>query len=216
MEIVKLVHEVNEHLSNKGSISSFEREYGYGKDTVRKKLNKHGYVYKKAIKQFVVQDVTQIDSDVACSLKEEKSKHKKISIEEFKDLSTEEKINVINQFSDGIKTLRNIEVEHFQFKNIGLYIDKNEAYWSKTLKKFILKEQTVKGNFNDEEIKILKEIVSNYKIKQELNRNNDEIVLRSIRTYKSSLDNLSQYCKKNKVKQQEIIALAIEQYITNN
>lgn len=60
MELVKLI---NNYLESGGSISSFEREYGYGKDTIRKKINRLGYVYIKNKKKFVLQEKTIITQE---------------------------------------------------------------------------------------------------------------------------------------------------------
>ncbi|CEP45205.1 hypothetical protein [Paraclostridium sordellii] len=217
-----MVNEINDYLKNGGTISSFEREKGFGKDTVRKKLNRLGYSYNKGLKQFVTQDVTQKsntkvikNNESAYPIKSNKKECQKMELADFKKLSTKEQIDFVNQFTDGKKTLKQIEREYFNFKNIGLYINRNEGFWDGKLKKFTLIEP--KNNFSEEEIKILKEIINNHKIKKEINLDkNDEIVLKSIRAHKSSLDKLADYCKKNKVKQQDILSLAIEQYIQNN
>lgn len=217
-----MINEINDYLKNGGTISSFEREKGFGKDTVRKKLNRLGYSYNKGLKQFVTQNVTQKsntkvikNNESAYPIKSNKKECQKMELADFKNLNTKEQVDFVNQYTDGKKTLKEIEREYFSFKNIGLYINRSQAYWCGKQKKFIMIEP--KNNFNEEEIKILKEIINNHKIKKELkNKKDDEIVLRSIRTYKSSLDELADYCKKNKVKQQDIISLAIEQYIQNN
>lgn len=216
-----MVKEVNNYLKNGGTISSFEREKGYGKDTIRKKLNRLGYSYNKALKQFVTQDVTQKNNtkiiknnEGAYNIKSNKKECTKMELADFKKLNTKEQIDFVNKFCDGKRTLKEIEKEHFTFKNIGFYINRNEGYWDGNIKRFVY----IQPQFNQEDLDILKEIVNNQRISKnlEFDKENDEIVLRSIRAYKSSLDKLADYCKKNKVKQQDIISLAIEQYITNN
>lgn len=217
-----MVDEINNYLKNGGTISAFEREKGFGKDTVRKKINRLGYSYNKALKQFVTQTATQksntkvIKNNESAYPKESNKKEcKKMELADFKNLSAKEQVDFVNQFANGKRTLKEIEREYFSFKNIGLYINRSEAYWNGKLKKFIMIEP--KNNFNEEEIKILKEIINNHKINKEIEfKKNDEIVLKSIRAHKSSLDKLADYCKKNKLKQQDILSLAIEQYIQNN
>lgn len=218
-----MINEINDYLKNGGTISSYEREKGFGKDTIRKKLNRLGYSYNKGLRQFVTQDVTQKNNtkviksnEIAYLKKSNKKECKKMELADFKKLSTKEQVDFVNQYTDGKKTLKQIEKEYFNFKNIGLYINRNEGFWDGKKKKFILIEQ--QNNFSTEEIEILKELINNQRLSKNLslNKKDDEIVLRSIRAYKSTLDKLADYCKKNKVKQQDIISLAIEQYISNN
>ncbi|CEP45235.1 hypothetical protein [Paraclostridium sordellii] len=217
-----MINEINDYLKNGGTISSFEREKGFGKDTVRKKLNRLGYSYNKGLKQFVTQDATQKSNtkvikknEIAYPKESNKKECKKMELADFKNLSTKEQVNFVNKYTDGKKTLKEIEKEYFSFKNIGLYINRSEAFWDGKLKKFVLIEP--KNNFSIEEVEILREIINNHKIKKEIEfKKDDEIVLRSIRAYKSTLDKLVKYCKDNKVKQQDVISIALEQYINNN
>lgn len=90
MELVELV---NNHLKNGGSISKFERENGYGKDTVRKQLNKIGYVYKKDIKQFVLQDNTNI-TQVQNKSKKSNNKNK---LKQSNDKFDDEEIQILKE-----------------------------------------------------------------------------------------------------------------------
>lgn len=217
-----MVDEINNYLKDGGTISAFERENGFGKDTVRKKMNRLGYSYIKGLKQFVLQDVGQTvtqkvieKKEIAYPIKTEKKECKKMDLKDFKNLSTKEQIDFVNKFADGKKTLKQIEEENFNFRNVGKYIKREEGFWDGNLKKFTYIEQ--KNNFSSEEVEILKELINNHKIKNEIEiKENDEIVLKSIRAYKSSLDKLAKYCKDKKVKQQDIISIAIEQYIQNN
>ena len=215
-----MINEINNYLKNGGTISAFEREKGFGKDTVRKKINRLGYSYNKALKQFVTQDVTQKsntkvlkNSESAYPKESNKKECKKMELADFKKMNTKEQIDFVNQFCDGKKTLKQIEKEYFNFTNIGSYIDRMKGFWDGNIKRFVY----IQPQFNQEDLDILKELVNNHRLakKIELNKE-DEIVLRSVRAYKSSLDKLTDYCKKNKVKQQDILSLAIEQYIKNN
>lgn len=52
MDIKDQVEFVNEKLKNGSSITKIEKELKLGKDTLRKRLNKHGYRYNKELKQF--------------------------------------------------------------------------------------------------------------------------------------------------------------------
>lgn len=215
-----MINEINNYLKNGGTISAFEREKGFGKDTVRKKINRLGYSYNKALKQFVTQDVTQKsntkvikNSESAYPKESNKKECKKMELADFKKMNTKEQIDFVNQFCDGKKTLKQIEKEYFNFTNIGSYIDRMKGFWDGNIKRFVY----IQPQFNQEDLDILKELVNNHRLAKEISLNkDDEIVLRSVRAYKSSLDKLTDYCKKNKLKQQDIISLAIEQYIANN
>lgn len=44
---------VNDKLKEGSSITKVERELNYGKDTLRKKLNRAGYQYDKTLKRFI-------------------------------------------------------------------------------------------------------------------------------------------------------------------
>lgn len=215
-----MVDEINNYLKNGGTISSYEREKGYGKDTIRKKLNRLGYSYSKDLRRFVVQDVVQKSNtkvikknESAYPIKSNKKECQKMELADFKKMNTKEQIDFVNQFADGQKTLKMIEKEYFNFTNIGSYIDRSKGYWDGNIKRFVY----IQPQFNQEDLDVLKELINNHRLakKFELNKE-DEIVLKSIRAHKSSLDKLTNYCKKNKVKQQDILSLAIEQYIQNN
>lgn len=56
MDIQEELKIVNEKLVEGQSITRIEKELGYGKDTLRKKLNRAGYVLNKDLKQFVLDD----------------------------------------------------------------------------------------------------------------------------------------------------------------
>lgn len=215
-----MINEINDYLKNGGTISAYEREKGFGKDTVRKKLNRIGYSYNKGLKQFVTQDVTQKsntkvikNNESAYPIKSKKKECQKMELADFKKMNTKEQIDFVNQFTDGKKTLKTIEKEYFNFTNIGSYIDRSKGYWDGNIKRFVY----IQPQFSPDDLDVLKELINNHRLakKFELNKD-DEIVLRSIRTYKSALDNLANYCKKKKLKQQDVIALALEQFMANN
>lgn len=50
--IEEIVVCVNERLNAGGTIVGIEKELGYGKDALRKKLNRHGYKYNKQKRKF--------------------------------------------------------------------------------------------------------------------------------------------------------------------
>lgn len=215
-----MIDDINLYLKNGGTISAYEREKGYGKDTIRKKLKRLGYSYNKALRQFVIQDVTQKvvqrvikNNESAYIIKSNKKECTKMTLEEFKKLSTKEQIDFVNQFTNGEKSLKEIEKEYFEFTNIGNYINRAEGYWDGKLKRFIY----IQPAFEIEDLEILKELVNNYKISKKLQlEENPEIVLKSIRTHKKTLEKFAEYCTNKKLKQQDVIALALEQYMANN
>lgn len=216
-----MVSEVNDYLKNGGTISAFEREKGYGKDTVRKKLNRLGYSYNKTLKQFVTQDVTQKvtqkvthkiikNDEVAYPIKSNKKECKKMELADFKKMNTKDQIDFVNQFCDGKRNLKEIEKEHFTFKNIGLYINRYEGFWDGKLKKYIYIKPK-QNIFTEEDYAVLQTIINNYKNKQKVNDTEfeGEVVVRSVRTYKNILDNFAKYCKDNNLKQTDALAQAL-------
>ena len=52
MNIEDQVEFINEKLRSGLSITKIEQELKLGKDTIRKRLNRHGYKYNKDLKQF--------------------------------------------------------------------------------------------------------------------------------------------------------------------
>lgn len=58
-DIEQLLNYVNENIKNEGSVAQAERDLGFGKDTLRKRLNRANYRYDRSLKQFVLQDNTE-------------------------------------------------------------------------------------------------------------------------------------------------------------
>ena len=58
--IDELISFVNNELQAGNSVSKFEKSLGFGKDTLRKRLNRAGYKLNKDLKQFELLDNTQI------------------------------------------------------------------------------------------------------------------------------------------------------------
>ena len=71
--------------------------------------------------------------------------------------------------------------------------------------------------FTDEEIKILKSIIKNYKgLEVEGRKLEGEIVTRSFRSYKSVMDMFVLYCKENKLSQKDAFAQALLNFMYKN
>lgn len=75
------------------------------------------------------------------------------------------------------------------------------------------------GQFKNDEVVILREIIKNFKRKQEVEKINLDtlkdktITTRSFRSYKEIMDGFAKYCKDNKLNQCEAIAIALQDFI---
>lgn len=214
---MKDINKLNEYLKQGNSIKNFEKENGYGKDTLRKWLNRNGYRYNRKEKiymlQNVIESVIKNDSSAYNEIDEEfknKGSAEKMTLEEFKKLKTKEKVEFINGFADGEMKLNDIAKRHLTFTNISKYIPKEEAYWDGAERKYKLIK-----TFTDEEFKVLQDIIACYKNKQKLNGNEfeGEVVVRSVRTYKNTLDQFAEYCKNNNLKQVDALAQALKNFM---
>lgn len=141
-----------------------------------------------------------------------------MTLEEFRNLETIEQIDYVNQFADGKKYLKDIEKEHFEFTNIGKYIKKEEAYWDKQKRLYIY--IGAKDNiFTSEEILFLKQLYKRYKIGQNLSESiqqeedKNDIVVRSVRINKDTINAFSKFCKDNHIIQSTALKIALEDFI---
>lgn len=81
----------------------------------------------------------------------------------------------------------------------------------------VLDNNTSITQFTDEEIKILKSIIKNYKgLEVEGRKLEGEIVTRSFRSYKSVMDMFVLYCKENKLSQKDAFAKALLNFMNNS
>lgn len=245
-EISELVIKVNVELKNK-SMASIEKELGYGKDTLRKKLNRYFYYLNKDKKEFIYNQelartqalkhvkthnntsITHIDNTTSYNNNTTAynpvktitggADMEKEKIAEFKALSTQEKIDKINSLTSGIKTLKEIE-PILGFTNVGNYVPRDKAYWDKKDKIFKVIPQKEKEQkiFSNDEISILKEIISNYKNKKEIEvaEFQGEVVTRSFRSYKDVMEQFATFCTDNKLNQKDAIATALSDFIKKN
>lgn len=58
------IKQINEMLASGKSMAQIERELGYGKDTLRKKLNRHGYKLNRQCRQY---ELLAIDTQSNCN-----------------------------------------------------------------------------------------------------------------------------------------------------
>lgn len=113
---------------------------------------------------------------------------------------------------------------YFYNKELNQYVlgEKKELVNINTKPIALKEKQEIKTeeNLTIEEIKILREIIKNYKAEnKEVAATLDlegEVVVRSIRTYKKVLDLFSSYCKKRDLNQKDSLSKALIFYMENN
>ena len=219
MEIIDLVKQVNiKFKEGYTSLAKIEKELGYGKDSVRQRLKRNGYTFNKEIKQFMLQN------NIMCYKKDEDNPVnnntggiRKMTLEEFKALDTSEQVEYVNKFADGKKNLRDIEKENFTFINIGKYIDRAEAYWDGDKKKYIYIEPK-QDIFTREEIIFIKNLYKQHKVTQDITQEttaNENLITRSVRVDKDTIDTFAKYCKDNNIKQSTALKIALENFMQN-
>jgi hypothetical protein len=224
MEILELLDYVNEKLKSGLSTAKVEKELGFGKDTLRKKLNREGYSYNKSLKQYVTQ-VTK-SNNIKCYRNNEDTYNPvdnntggtKMTLNEFKKLTTKEQIEYVNKFADGEKTLKEIEKENFEFTNIGKYIDRAKGYWDGDIKKYVYIEPKKQEIFTPEEIIFIKNLYKQHTITQNVTQREnepEELITRSIRIDKDTIDTFAKYCKDNNIKQSTALKIALQNFMQN-
>lgn len=229
-DITQLVTQVNtKYQDGFTSLAKIEKELGYGKDSIRQRLSRNGYIFNKELKQYVLQDnttttqTTELNNTIdntMCYKNEEDTYNPvdnntggtKMTLAEFKDLDTKEQVEYINKFADGKKNLKDIEKEHFTFTNVNKYINRAEAYWSGEQKKYILIEHNEQYIFTEKEIMFIKNLYKQHTITQD-NTNEEELITRSIRIDKTTIDNFAKYCKDNNIKQSTALKIALQNFM---
>ena len=210
---------VNEKLKCGSSITKVEKELNYGKDTLRKKLNRAGYIYDKSLKKFILDDNTNVTQDITYTEKSIVDKHN----------SNKNNINSDNKHAE-----KDVITNSITHKKTQSKIAKNvDSEINSTLTQNIThaEQQPVTQNdntpitqhraFTDEDFNILFEIIDNYKSKGDIKENNitipkddSDITTRSFRSYKKVFDSFSKYCKDNELNQKDAIAEALISYIS--
>lgn len=212
---------VNDRLKEGYSIAKAERELNYGKDTLRKKLNRAGYQYDKALKKFIFDANTVVTQDITHTEKNILDKNK----------SNKNEINADIRYTENSVITNSITHKTTQPK-VGINTDsefKGSATQNITHTENPSTTQSNNTNvthandraLTDEDFKILFEIIDMHKSKGNIKeknitiqKNDSEITTRSFRSYKNVFDLFSEYCKQNSLNQKDAIADALISFIS--
>ena len=214
---------VNDKLKYGSSITKVEKELNYGKDTLRKKLNRAGYIYDKSLKKFILDDKINIThtttQDITHTEKNIVDKHTSNKNNINSDKRHAEKDVITNSITHK-KTQSEIakdvdsEIDYILTQNITHTEEEHVTQNNNT-------SITQHRAFTDEDFNILFEIIDNYKSKGDIKEKNitipkddSEITTRSFRSYKKVFDSFSKYCKDNELNQKDAIAEALISYIS--
>ena len=141
----------------------------------------------------------------------------KITLEQFREMKDVDKVELINKFSKGSKTLTQVTSEHFAFTNIGKYMPQN-ATWDKAKKIYTLFAGVEQSEPEEQLTK--SEVLQLKKILEAINTNTNlptgEVANRSVRVYKAQFEEFSNWCKARGMKQSDAIYFALEQYMHTN
>jgi hypothetical protein len=214
----KIITYVNTKLKEGASIAKVERELNFGKDTLRKKINRANYKYDKTLNQFILDDNTNITQNITYTEKNtfEKSKPNDDKLNAEKHCAENSVItNNITQRTthSEIGTNNNSEIKNNITHDIT-YTEKQSTTQSNNTN--VTQPQSPRA-FTDEDFNTLFEIIDNYKSKQKnivISKDDSEITTRSFRSYKSVFDSFSEYCKSNNLNQKDAIAEALMSYIS--
>ncbi len=190
---------VNKRLEEGYSIAKAERELSYGKDTLRKKLNRANYFFHKDKNQFIKDNTNSTQSIT----------------------HTEKIIN-----NKPITQTLTHDITHNKPSNIAKNdITQNTTqHLTQSKKESITQEYNTKATqpraFTDEDFKILFQIIDEYKAKDkikeksvEIPKDDSELTTRSFRSYKSVFESFSKYCKDNNLNQKDAVAEALMTFI---
>jgi len=226
MSMEEIAVYVNQKLKEGYSIAKVERKlnYGkdtlrkklnYGKDTLRKKLNRDGYKYDKVLKEFILDDNTNITQDIT---------HTENSIDD-KQKSDTNKINSNVRYTEKNVITNSVthDITHHEIgtnndSEIKGKVTQNITYAEKP---HVIQTDNTPKTFTDEDFNILFEIINTYKSKGDIKeknitipRDDSDITTRSFRSYKNVFDSFSEYCKSNQLNQKDAIADALISYIS--
>lgn len=208
LNIPDTIRHVNSKLKDGYSIAKIERELNFGKDTMRKKLNRANYWYDKTLNQFIFQDNTNITQSITHTEKNEIK-----STERY----TEKQV-ITNNITPNItheKVGKNNNSENN--KHQTQYITHTEKPPITQPDNTDLTHKKTQRAITDEDFNILFEIIDNYKLKKNninIPREDSDVTTRSFRSYKSVLDMFAKYCKDNEVNQKDAIADALISYMS--
>lgn len=193
---------VNKRLKEGYSIAKVERELEYGKDTLRKKLNRANYFYHKDKNQFLIDntDVTQ-------------------SITQDKNVITHQS-NTTTTHTD--KPIEDRSLTHPVTQDLTQHNPSNnhDNKATQPKKEVITQEHNTKVTqpraFTDEDFEIMFKLIDEYKSRVniiekpiELPKDDSDLTTRSFRSYKKVFESFSKYCKDNNLQQKDAVAEAL-------
>lgn len=186
---------VNKRLKEGYSITKAEKELNYGKDTLRKKLNRANYFYHKDKNEFIMDNTNVTQSITHTENKVITQTHNtKITQDKTSDTA---KNSITQSITQPI---------------------------TQTKKEVITQEHNTKITqpraFTDEDFEIMFKLIDEYKsmdkIKEkqiEIPCDDSELTTRSFRSYKSVFESFSKYCKDNNLQQKDAVAEALLTFI---
>lgn len=213
---------VNDKLKEGCSIAKVERELNFGKDTLRKKINRVNYKYDKTLNQFIFDDNTNATQDITHAEKDIEKKSKSNENEINADMGHTEKSVITHNITNSITHKAthqkmdidtNSEIEN----NITQSITRTEKPSITQIDNTDITHPQSPRAFTDEDFNILFELIDNYKSKQKnivISKDDSEITTRSFRSYKNVFDSFSEYCKSNNLNQKDAIADALISFIS--
>lgn len=208
LNIPDIIIHVNDKLRNGYSIAKIERELGFGKDTLRKKLNRSNYWYDKTSGQFIFKDNTDTTQNITHTAKDEANTIKRHTEDVVITHDTTHKITHDN-------TTKNTSSENNNYKTQNITLSEKSPITQPNNTE--LTHQKSQRAITDEDFEILFEIIDNYKLKKNnisIPRNDADVTTRSFRSYKTVFDSFSIYCKDNELNQKDAIAEALISYMS--
>ena len=213
---------VNDKLKEGCSIAKVERELKFGKDTLRKKLNRADYKYNKTLNQFILDDNTNATQNITHAEKDIEKKSKSNENEINTDMGHTEKSVITHNITNSIThkathQKMDIDINSEIENNITQSITHTEKTPITQIDNTDITHPQSPRAFTDEDFNTLFEIIDNYKSKQKnivISKDDSEITTRSFRSYKSVFDSFSEYCKSNNLNQKDAVADALMSYIS--
>lgn len=156
MEILELLEYVNKNLNSGLSTSAVEKKMKVGKDTIRKKLNRAGYIYNKNLNQYEKKEtITDINNNsyiTQNNIKEKKSKKaSKIIKSDYEENLSKEEISFIKMLykqhleKQAINVIeieeiitRSVRVDKKVMNKFAIYCKKNNLNQARALTKALV------------------------------------------------------------------------------
>lgn len=181
--IPELLKTVNMSLSGGSSIAAIEKSLGFGKDTLRRKLNRAGYKYHREEKRFLFDGITENKNTISNnSTSPNTSNYATLNNEHKSNTTVTQKIN---------QEIKSKEIEEPQEEKPAaqqVLTEKNFQTLLKIIQEYELKEQ---------------QQTLEYK------KDTSNVISRSFRGYKNVIDEFSDYCKKRNLKQKDALSDAL-------